>query len=310
MTGTMEPLIYVARDVDDMATSFVGWQMDVVQQELGTFQGKLRGFTHSQGRINFYSAFVDRRVFANGHHCPGSVMFTFIECPTKCVWNGERVHGLKLFCSDAERGLDLDAGAGFTSFSVSLDKDLLNGWLRKEGMAVPRNWNFFIDFSRNRRQAAALHFRHLIFRAVHQGDFDLTEFKFALFDLLHFGADEHVKRIAINFVPIHEVVELIHRSIASGKEIDLERVVEFYDGPLRTFYYNFKKYTGCTPHRYIKNLRLTMVQKVLKHECPDATHVRDAAYQYGFRHLGQFSRDYSRMFGEMPSDTLKRLNVG
>ena len=113
----MEPLVFRATDIDEMASAFEGWQMDVIQQECGKFQGRLNGYSAAEGKINFYSAAIDRRVFANGHHLPGSVMFTFIECPNACTWNGEEVHQYKLFISDAERGLDLDAGKGFISYS-------------------------------------------------------------------------------------------------------------------------------------------------------------------------------------------------
>ena len=32
--------------------------------------------------------------------------------------------------------------------------------------------------------------------------------------------------------------------------------------------------------------------------------VADAANEWGFWHMGQFAKDYRRMFGELPSETL------
>jgi AraC family ethanolamine operon transcriptional activator len=34
--------------------------------------------------------------------------------------------------------------------------------------------------------------------------------------------------------------------------------------------------------------------------------VKDAVEAYGFWHLSRFSRDYKTMFGELPSETLRR----
>ncbi len=303
------PLVFDARDIDEMAGAFAGWQMDVVQQETGVFHGRLHGYSQLAGRINFYSAHVDKRVFANGHHLPGSVMFNFIDCPNKCIWNGEAVHPLTLFVTNAERGLDLDAGAGFVSYSVSIDRTLLEDWLRKEGIPVPCNWNFCMDYRKHKDPDTARDFRNLIYRAAYLGDFDLMAFKWSLFRMLETDLHQMRRHHAVNFVSIHESVELIHEAVRSGMDIRLDTVLEHYGGPIRTFYYNFKKYTGCSPHQYIKNLKLAYVQKLLKLARPDCSEVRSIAYQFGFRHLGQFSSDYKRLFGEVPSETLKRTLV-
>jgi AraC family ethanolamine operon transcriptional activator len=34
--------------------------------------------------------------------------------------------------------------------------------------------------------------------------------------------------------------------------------------------------------------------------------VADIAIRWGFWHMGQFARDYRAMFGELPSETLKK----
>jgi AraC-like DNA-binding protein len=280
--------------------------MEVVQQECGQFQGRLNGLSSAGGKINFYSAAINRRVFANGHHILNSVMFTFIECPTSSTWNGEEIHPFKLFVSDAERGLDLDAGKGFISYSVSVDKHLLEKWFWEEGIPTPGSWNFFLDFNMAQRQERARDLHRVISNAVYRGEFSISDFKYTLIGALHPLGKKELSRIAINFAPIHESVEMIHEAVRLGKEINLERVLEFYGRPMRTFYYNFKKYTGCTPHQYIKNLRLTAVHKMLKKADPGHVGVREVAYQFGFRHLGQFAKDYQQLFGEMPSDRLRR----
>ncbi len=38
----------------------------------------------------------------------------------------------------------------------------------------------------------------------------------------------------------------------------------------------------------------------------DETTVTDAATQFGFYHFGHFARVYARLFGERPSETLRR----
>jgi AraC family ethanolamine operon transcriptional activator len=302
----MKPLVLNATDIDEMAAAFDGWQMEVVQQECGKFRGALNGLSMREGGINFYSARINRRVFANGHHLPGSVMFTFVDCPSACRWNGEDVHELKLFVSDAERGLDLDAGKGFISYSLSIDNDLLTTWFGEEGIEPPGNWNFYLDFKKSRQFVEAMNLKRIIKEAVYSGHCELSELRVCLLNILHPFREKAYGRIAVNLAPIHEAVELIHESVRLGREVNLEKVLEFHGGPMRTFYYNFKKYTGCTPHQYIKYLRLAGVLRTLKMADCKSQGVREIAYQFGFRHLGQFAGDYGRLFGEVPSESLKR----
>ncbi len=37
------------------------------------------------------------------------------------------------------------------------------------------------------------------------------------------------------------------------------------------------------------------------------TSITETAMEWGFYHLGRFSRQYKRMFGELPTETKKRI---
>ncbi|CAH0525796.1 helix-turn-helix domain-containing protein [Vibrio hippocampi] len=65
---------------------------------------------------------------------------------------------------------------------------------------------------------------------------------------------------------------------------------------------------GISPKRYIHMLRLNQVRRALLQSSNNNT-VADIAFNFGFFHLGQFSQDYKRLFGECPSDTAKRQRV-
>ena len=49
-----------------------------------------------------------------------------------------------------------------------------------------------------------------------------------------------------------------------------------------------------------------MVKRLLKNGESPYRSVQDAAAAYGFWHMSQFALDYRQMFGERPSETLKR----
>ncbi len=65
------------------------------------------------------------------------------------------------------------------------------------------------------------------------------------------------------------------------------------------------RYRSMSLHRYIKVKRLWLVRDKLVNGGPE-TLIKTYALAHGFWHLGKFSEDYARHFGESPSETLKK----
>jgi AraC family ethanolamine operon transcriptional activator len=60
------------------------------------------------------------------------------------------------------------------------------------------------------------------------------------------------------------------------------------------------------PSQYLKFLRLNAVNHVLKSQPPEAEKISEIAERHGFWHMGHFSADYHRLFGETPQQTRAR----
>lgn len=73
----------------------------------------------------------------------------------------------------------------------------------------------------------------------------------------------------------------------------------------RTLQYCFEQVVGMSPAAYLKVLRLNGMRRDLV-AAGGAVTIGDLAARWGFWHLSQFSLDYKRLFGELPSETLKR----
>lgn len=71
----------------------------------------------------------------------------------------------------------------------------------------------------------------------------------------------------------------------------------------RTLRYAFEEKLGVSPKLYLKARRLKEVRRKLRQD--DDTSVKEVAIDHGFFHAGQFAADYRRMFGELPSETLR-----
>ena len=71
---------------------------------------------------------------------------------------------------------------------------------------------------------------------------------------------------------------------------------------VRTLYRSFVREYGTTPMQYLKRWRLDRIRAELLSAGPDTTVTR-VAFKYGVTHLGRFAQEYSRAFGESPSET-------
>jgi AraC family ethanolamine operon transcriptional activator len=73
----------------------------------------------------------------------------------------------------------------------------------------------------------------------------------------------------------------------------------------RTLQYSFQEVLQLNPVSYLRAMRLNGVRRMLKSANPERQSVQDIAARWGFWHLSHFANDYRRMFGELPSETLR-----
>ncbi|SFN56730.1 AraC-type DNA-binding protein [Formivibrio citricus] len=71
-----------------------------------------------------------------------------------------------------------------------------------------------------------------------------------------------------------------------------------------TFRQHFRAVAGMSPLQYLKNLRLQDARQLMLNENMDAG---SAAVRVGYESASQFSREYSRLFGEPPNRDIKRM---
>lgn len=76
----------------------------------------------------------------------------------------------------------------------------------------------------------------------------------------------------------------------------------------RKLEYCFRDVLGTTPLQYLRAARLNGVRRDLKRNHDPALGVQDIASRWGFWHMSALSADYKRLFGELPSQTLRNAS--
>jgi AraC-like DNA-binding protein len=86
-------------------------------------------------------------------------------------------------------------------------------------------------------------------------------------------------------IKVEELAELVHMSVSS-------------------FHQHFKAITSMTPLQFLKALRLQEARRLMFSTMTDAS---TASWKVGYQSASQFSREYSRFFGDSPTRDIARL---
>ena len=78
----------------------------------------------------------------------------------------------------------------------------------------------------------------------------------------------------------------------------------------RVLQYSFQEAIHLNPVKFLRAMRLNGVRRALRETDPRNDTVGNIAARWGFWHLSHFAADYKEMFGERPSDTLKKAMPG
>jgi AraC-like DNA-binding protein len=93
----------------------------------------------------------------------------------------------------------------------------------------------------------------------------------------------------------------------AGGDIGIDDMARAAAVSVSTLTRAFLKHRGCSPAAFLKRTRLAHARTLL--ESRAATTVIGVAFRCGFSNPSRFSKDYNDVFGETPTQTLRRLRV-
>jgi AraC-like DNA-binding protein len=90
-------------------------------------------------------------------------------------------------------------------------------------------------------------------------------------------------------------------------EIDLADIAGAVNISPRLLQKAFAQQYDCSPMRFVTRSRMQRIRQELERASGD-TRIVDVMMDYGITQGGKFAKEYQQLFGEKPSDTLKRAN--
>jgi AraC-like DNA-binding protein len=126
-----------------------------------------------------------------------------------------------------------------------------------------------------------------------------------LYRLLRGPQGARVSEVAIAHSHAHRIGRAIQWLRANYREpLRIEHFARLAHMSPSTLHHHFKAVTAMSPLQFQKRLRLQEARRLLLAEGLDAA---TAAHRVGYESASQFSREYSRLFGEPPARDRRRL---
>lgn len=293
------------------------WDLDFRQLDPGRFEAEL---THVVTRtVILARCRLNRKVEQRGTPPAGYRTFGLgADDRLDITWRGKRVGPRHLMIFPAGEPLDSVTGPGFHVFAISVSEEALSRAAARRGIdhaetVLPEDdlaicsaelLGSLRSLAGNLTEAASSKpgwIRNRWFRISLEEDLpDL------ILDAIDHSSSDQSRPPAspIRQGALRAALELIE---ARGQEpVSIAEIERLSGASGRTLRYAFEERFGLSPKQYLGAYRLNRVRsELLRAECTKAS-VRAIAEKWGFWHMGQFAADYRRMFGDYPSDSLRK----
>jgi len=303
-------------DFEAFCDSARHWDLDYYQLDRGDFSSELLMFGNTT--TIFTKARLGRRLLQKGASPSGLITFGLLAAPDISIhWRNLDIYGDRLFVFPPNGELHSISQPDFYVFALSLSEETLNRSCHSlelpdfrnlvgrnevsnchpQSMLLLRKWFHKMELELANGAAAAVSsmwLQQLEEELARRLIATLAESTGPLYKPAMRKRDMAL-RVAVDFIvesdrPVTSVQELC--SIANVSE--------------RTLEYAFRERFGQSPKTFTLSHRLNNVRKMLRRADPDVDRIYEIAGHHGFFHMGQFTSDYKRLFGELPSETLRR----
>jgi AraC family ethanolamine operon transcriptional activator len=156
---------------------------------------------------------------------------------------------------------------------------------------------FTLEVSSAPSRAANVMFRSL----EEQFHYDLAR---SLDEAQHHNRTPAVKHVTQRRVLMQRAEDCLRANIS--EPFSLQEFAKAVRTSVRMLEYHFRQIYGVTPAAWFRSMKLNAIHRELRQLHGADIRISDIAMRWGFLHLGRFSLEYRRLFGESPSDTLRR----
>ncbi|SMP34802.1 helix-turn-helix domain-containing protein [Shimia sagamensis] len=289
-----------------MINNISDWDIDFRQTEPGALQTRLD--FRSGNDVTLMDISMSHAVHQTGVSPKGFISVGLVRPNRIKSWNGCDFSASELVCFGNTKPFDGVGTTRFRGLTISISHQFSEALADEVGLPISevlfggsqpvivRNCEYLENLHDAKRRSFAGGGQSLsreqeedvllnLLQATHRGR--NSEDKSAPF------ARSKARRLAIDAMTANDtenltIGDICHESAASWRTLDRA----------------FKEEFGIGPKRYYLNLRLSRVRTALM-DNEGNRNVVDIANDFGFWHMGDFAREYRKLFGDLPSVALK-----
>jgi AraC family ethanolamine operon transcriptional activator len=311
-------------DIDEQAARLTGWDQSYAQLSAGAFEGRI-----DEAWLDGVHLFVERT--SRRLHQRGALPGDRLALGLPLV----PVAGPAVFCGASDWAGDAHTGR-FCTFSGAQGFEFFTPeGLQMAGMEIDRDELMRLATPDEQALVARVGATAALHRAAHDRIDGLRGFVRGAFEMLAHEPgllDNAAVRSQLRHAAQSNALEVLVSAAHAAEEAPLPpqrhgalvaqaraQVSQDPETPVtvaalcatlrvsrRTLQAAFQEVLGMAPAAYLRAERLAGARRALR-EAPTVT---EAAAQWGFWHFGHFAQDYRRLFGELPSQTWRRLHAG
>ncbi len=306
-------------DLDEFLSTIRGWNLDWTQLKSGKFSGELLqlglgDFLFTRGKFNL--PFRQRDGAPDG-------LWTFAimtNTSSPALWRNREISDETVMILPPDSEGDVVSRPGYDVYTLSFTEKVLSDTAQIAGIRYPQSLTEgarTLVCDRQKMQKLCWKTFQIIDGLVNT---PLIQTNSRLGHYIEFEISRRLLSVLASSDPVvplpppsrmrdravSRAVEYIEENVA--EPINLRDLCLITGASERTIRYGFLERYGVSPKAYLQAFRFNGVRRGLRRADPASTKVIDLANYWGFWHMGKFAADYRKLFGELPSETMKRHN--
>lgn len=296
-----------ADDADEQAHNLKAWQQQFDQISMGQFYGRIEEvmFEH----VHAFREHTSRAIRQQCNVWPNAIWMGFSADEKSCRINGHQVEKNQLMIRPGNTQFELITPEDFDIYGLVVNQDSLQLVAEKQGIKLDShalNSPLKVWESHKLNQL-----RHVLNDVISPAQSDISRriqednLMMAMLEVLQQNGPSTEKP---SFSKRRAVVEKVTAYLDANpsKHVTITELCDLAHVSRRTLQYSFEDVLDISPVKFIRMARLNAVRRRLLQGLQEDETIAMVAQHWGFTHAGQFTHDYTELFGENPSMTISR----
>lgn len=303
----LDKCIAESRDPDQHAGNLTSWLQEYDQLGEGEFYGRVEELTFDG--LQVFREHTSRALRQQCNVWPNALWLGIPANDGECRINGLPVTDNTIMCRPGNRDFELVTPEAFDILGIVVDRERLYRAADIQGVPLPEHR---LEQPRLILPAGTLKQLRYVLMRLMGSDTTLTARQHSqdlvMMALLQVLQEDGPTPEAIpSYAHRKAVVDRVKGYLAEQGDapVTMTQLCELAHVSRRTLQYSFETILGISPLRFLRVSRLNQVRRALSDASKGRT-VTDISAEWGFWHASQFAKDYKQLFGESPSDTLRR----